>query len=96
MNSLFPAKIEISAHALERFKERAPGGASKSDKKAACRLKTWLANAEEVKLRKRFRVAALAGHGGMEARYFRYNQFIIVVKDLVVTTIHTGTAGRWK
>lgn len=87
---------EVAPHAIQRWKERT--GAKGGEEKIARRLRNLLARAEEVKLKRKYRLKTLCTYRGQEARYFLHDgQYIFVVtENRVLRTVHTGTADRWE
>jgi hypothetical protein len=86
--------MTVTNHAIKRFRERT--GSKKSDDKIRTRLLTILSNAKEVRLKKKFRVAALLNHHLRDARYFQLGGFVLVVEGDCLSTIHRGEANRWE
>lgn len=87
------AGVFISNHAIRRFRERS--GAKYSDKQVRAKLTSMLALAKEVTLSPRYRVNALLNHNCRPAQYYRYADYILVVEQDTLKTIHRGEAGRW-
>lgn len=83
----------LSAHALERYRERTED--KRSDKTVLAFLGWKLGEGVELELKKRFRVIEMIDHGE-HARYFRNGNLVFVVASGIVVTIHEGTADRWK
>lgn len=84
----------ISQHAVIRFRQRT--GSNLPDAQVRLRILTILANSEEVRMKRWFRLKAMMDHGLARTRYFRKGRLVIVVADQVVVTIHNGAANRWK
>lgn len=96
MTDLEIINLRITRHALDRYKERAQS--KQSDFKTAHTLRSMLLNSREheVELKPQFRLGELLNHNFQHARYFRHGQFILVIADHTLVTIHTGTADRWR
>jgi hypothetical protein len=87
--------MKVSHHAIKRFRQRT--GCKQSDEYVRYRVLDLLGRAVEIELKnKKFRTLALLNHDMREAQYFRAGEFVFVVDDGVVTTVHNGEANRWK
>lgn len=86
-------RFRLSDHAIQRFKQRT---GCKTDDKAKTALTKFLKRAQEVELEDRWRVIQLINHHYQDARYFRWQCWLMVVVNNTVVTIHTATANRWK
>jgi hypothetical protein len=84
----------VSDHAVKRFRERT--NLVRSDQSIRNRLMDMVNKGIEVKPKKYYGVVALINHGFRAARYFSYNNFIIVVEDEAIVTVHQGEANRWE
>jgi hypothetical protein len=88
------SNIVISDHAIQRFRERV-GFKEESNKNIRYRLRKFLTASSEVKLNKHYGVLAIINHGFRIARYYQFKQWILVVEDNELKTIHRGEAKRW-
>ena len=87
--------IQISAHAIERFRERT--GSKKNDKSIQKRLLFFLNKSTEVELSKGYyRSIAIINHNFKVATYYQYGEWIMVVESNELKTIHRGEAKRWR
>lgn len=87
-------RFEISKHALERFRTRLRKDITLEE--ARSRMRTMLDSAKEVELKEQWRVIQLLNHDCKEARYFKFNQWIMVVSGSSVVTCYRDEAGRWR
>lgn len=85
--------MKISKHAIERWRERS--GASYSDEKVERKLLGLAARAEEVQLQEKYRVLTLMDHRYKEARYLAFGEFLMVIVDDTMVTVHLAEARRW-
>ena len=85
--------IFVNPHAVVRYKERT--GSKKEDDSIRSKILKMFVNSYEVFLKPKYRATALLNHDFVEARYFRYFEWIIVVRGSEIITIHEGTADRW-
>ena len=85
--------IFVNPHAIVRYKERT--GSKKEDHSVRSKILKMFVNAYEVSLKPKYRATALLNHDFVEARYFRYFEWIIVVRGNEIITVHEGTADRW-
>ena len=85
--------ISVNHHAVVRYKERT--GSKKEDNSVRSKILKMFVNAYEVSLKPKYRATALLNHDFVEARYFRYFEWIIVVRGNEIITVHEGTADRW-
>lgn len=84
---------EVSRHAIRRYKER-------SNKN----VDTFQAKNELIKLcnkarlavlKKKFHSIALLQHDFKECQYYKDSNWVYVVIDMCIITIHGGDADRW-
>ena len=87
--------VTISAHAIERFRERT--GCKKSDDQISKRLLRFLERSEEAELSKNYyKIVAIINHHFKVAKYYQFGEWVMVVEGNELKTIHRGEAKRWK
>lgn len=94
--SLDVSRIEITNHAVERYRQRT--GCKQSDDEIRERIRQRLKASEEVQ-HKTPQLAALSimKHGFTKAKYYDHGGLIfVVVNERALVTLHKGEAGRWK
>ena len=89
-----PHNLQVSDHALSRFRERT--GSKESDIQIANKLRDAVAKGEEMELLEQFRVKALLDHGFKDARYFKLGAGLVVVEGNIIVTMHNAEANRWR
>lgn len=87
-------QFAITKHALERYRSRI--AKKQPPDVAAKKIKQMLDRAKEVELKNGWRVIQLINHNFKDARYFKDNQWMLVVVGDAVVTIYKEEAGRWK
>ncbi len=86
--------VIISPHAIDRFRERT--GCKRADDYIVKKLHEMLEKAEVAEFtHNKYAVKALFNHDFTPANYFMYNNWIFVVVDGEVRTIHNNEAKRW-
>ena len=80
-------------HAIAQFMERS---GCQDVSSAEGTLKAMLAEAEEMELEERFKAIQLLNHDFREARYYKYNQWLLVVIGNAIITCHRASAKRWR
>jgi hypothetical protein len=84
--------VKVTGHAIRRYCLR-KGICSPSAAKAS--IIELLADAEELELKKRYRVRELLDHHD-HAQFFRAAGLVFVVRNNHVLTCHDGAAKRWR
>ena len=87
------SEIFVNPHAVFRYRQRT--GSSKSEIEIVNKLLLALKLSYEVELKPKYRATALLNHDFIEAKYFRYKEWILVLRGKELITIHEGTANRW-
>ena len=90
--------IHVAKHAIDRYRERT--GCKRSDTYIVEKLRDFFSKSIEVVLKKEFAAKTIINHNFNLARYFQFDQWIMVVEFIdgrdVLRTIHTGQAKRWQ
>lgn len=87
--------IQVSAHAISRFKDRC-GNAQISDLSAASRIRNVIQNGKEFVIKDPvLAVRQLLAHDCAKARYFKEGKVMVVLEERVVVTCHLAEANRW-
>jgi hypothetical protein len=90
--------IHVALHAIDRYRERT--GCKRSDSYIAEKLRDFFNRSVEVELKKRYAVKTIINHNFQLARYFQFDQWIMVVEFMngrdTLRTIHDGQAKRWQ
>jgi hypothetical protein len=84
-----PLDLEISRHAASRWMERS---GFRDPEIAREKWNAAISIAEEAKLKENKRMRALLRHGCTEATYLCSGQWVFVVVNNTVVTVHTDTA----
>lgn len=85
----------IQQHAIDRFKQRT--GCKRSDDYVSRKIFSMMEKAEKTEFKEsKFKVLALLNHGFQDAEYFKFRDFIFVVVDGTLKTIHRNEASRWE
>ena len=84
----------ILQHAIDKYRERT--GDKSSDDRIEEKIHLHFKTSKEVYLKPQYRAAAIINHNFKKANYFRSHQFILVVVDGYLKTIHLGDAKRWE
>ncbi len=84
---------EITAHAIERFRERT--GTKKGEISTLNRMRERLERAERWRLKEKFRLIELLAHGN-DSDVWRDRELVFIIESGVVITVHLGTADRWE
>ena len=83
----------ISDHAISRFRKRT--GSKADDEGIKSKIETLFKKSVEVELEPSFKALALLNNRLKPARYYSFSQFIFVISEDVLVTIHFGEAKRW-
>ena len=88
--------IRITDHSITKFIQRAGMKIEKGVRKRAFdKIKYMLFVAKPVILKDQYIAINLLSHNFKSAIYLQHGQFIFVVEEYVLKTIHTGNAKRW-
>lgn len=83
----------ITQHAIDRYRERT--GTNKGALAIVKRIKERLTEAQEWRLKEKWRVVEMIAHGA-HSKYFRHGDTFFVVEGGVIVTCHKGEADRWE
>ncbi len=86
--------LMVTSHAIKRFREKSES--QKTSEQIAHRLLSWMEIAKELIPKKHFGTIALLNHDFQEAKYYKHGNWIMVVCNKKLVTIHHGEAGRWR
>jgi len=87
--------MKVNQHAINRFRERT--GCKQPDEYIRDKLLEMQGKSKEAEFtHPRHVMFALFNHNFERARYFMYNNFLIVVVNGEIKTIHNNEARRWK
>lgn len=87
--------MNVSKHAIKRFRERT--NCNRYDQSIIDKLIYMVQHGEEVKPKKHYGVMAILNHNFKEARYYDYfGQYVLVVEEDTIVTVHKGEARRWE
>mgnify|MGYP003418750951 FL=1 len=86
--------MKVSNHAIERFRERT--GCKKSDISIQNKLLKFADLGKPAEFRtKGYATLALINHNFERAEYLMYNDWILVIADDCIITIHENESKRW-
>jgi uncharacterized protein YegJ (DUF2314 family) len=88
-----PGAIAMSAHAITQYQKRS---GTKTFTKATKNLRKILDIAENVDIKTRYRLRQLLNHNLEEADYYKSGNWVLVVVNNELRTVHNGEAGRWR
>ena len=88
-----PSVFSVNPHAVLRYRQRT--GTTKGDEKVRNKIIKMFSESYEVELKQEYKAVALLNHGFVEARYFRFFDWILVFRSGEIVTIHEGGAKRW-
>lgn len=83
-------------HAVEQFKLRGGGGNKWDEARFAKHIFAMVDSGHPMRVKASHRMIQMLNHGVREAEYYRYGEWLLVVEDKCVKTIHKGTADRWE
>lgn len=86
-------EVTVNPHAIVRYRQRRQS--SKQDIAIRDKILHMLSSSYEVSLKPQFKATALLNHNFVEAKYFRHKDWILVVRNNEVITLHEGTSKRW-
>lgn len=85
--------IKITKHAIKRFREKT---GCKSDEKAINTINKMLQDGEETTFKNGiWKTLSLLNHNFKEAKYYRYSQWILIIVENKLVSLHRGKAKRW-
>jgi len=84
--------LRVSNHAVDRYIERVR---NINPERAIDELISLCNMAKPAELKKKFRSIALLQHNFKECKYFKDNNFVYVVINECIITVHGGDADRW-
>jgi len=83
----------ISHHVISQYRKRT--GSKADDEGIKSKVEALCKKSVEVELEPSFKALALLNHRLKPARYYKFSQFIFVISEDVLVTIHFGEAKRW-
>lgn len=86
-------RYSLSAHAIMRYMQRS---GCKNLVRAEARIKQLLDEADEMELRDRWKAIQLINHDFKDATYFKCGEWLLVVCNDAVVTVHLAKAKRWR
>ena len=84
--------LTITKHVIERFRQRT--GSQRSEDHVKNKIIKMVQQAVPVEISKNYAAITLMNHGYTDVEYRRYFEWIFVVKENRVITMHKGETGR--
>ena len=85
--------IEMSSHALYKFSLKSGRTNDEGSKET---LREMLNKARPIRLKEQFRVFYFLKYGFKITDYYKHGEWVLVVQDNKLITVHFGEAKRWE
>ena len=89
-----PRAVKVTDHAIDRWIERTGSKARRSKiRKQLSDMAKW---GVPIQIKEELRLKQLLNHNCAEALYLQWADWILVVEEGKLKTLHRGEAGRWE